>query len=77
MKKTGRAVVAHEATRQCGFGTEISATIAEEVFDSLKAPIVRIGGQFVPIPVSPPLEDMCRTLPEDIVRAVKKCVGVK
>lgn len=75
VQKTGRAVVAHEATRQCGFGTEISATIAEEAFGSLKGPIVRIGAPFVPIPVSPHLEDMCRTLPEDIVKAAKKCVG--
>ncbi|MCC8193490.1 MAG: alpha-ketoacid dehydrogenase subunit beta [Deltaproteobacteria bacterium] len=77
VKKTGRAVVAHEATRQCGFGAEISAAISEEAFDSLKSPVVRIGGPFVPIPVSPDLEDMCRTLPKDIVNAVRQCVGAR
>ena len=75
VKKTGRVVVAHEAVKQCGFGAELSATIAEEAFSNLKAPIVRIGAPFVPIPMTPHLEDLCRTLPEDIVAAVKQAVG--
>ena len=75
VKKTGRVVVAHEAVKQCGFGAELSATIAEEAFSNLKAPIVRIGAPFVPIPMTPHLEDMCRTLPKDIVAAVKQAVG--
>ena len=72
VRKTGRAVVAHEAVKQGGFGAEISATIAEEAFFSLKAPVARIGGPFVPTPVSPHLEDMCRTLPVHIVAAAKQ-----
>ena len=64
VRKTGRAVVAHEAVRQCGVGAELSATIAEEAFSSLKAPVTRIGAPFVPIPMSPVLEDLCRTLPK-------------
>ena len=75
VKKTGRAVVAHEAVRQCGFGAEISATVAEEAFSWLKAPVQRIGAPFVPIPMTPNLEDMCRTLPKDIVAAVKRAVN--
>ena len=75
VKKTGRVVVAHEAVKQCGFGAELSATIAEEAFSNLKAPIVRIGAPFVPIPMTPHLEDLCRTLPKDIVAAVKQAVG--
>jgi len=74
VRKTGRAVVAHEAVKQCGVGAELSATIAEEAFSSLKAPVTRIGAPFVPIPMSPVLEDLCRTLPKDIVAAVKKTV---
>lgn len=72
VKKTGRAVVAHEAVRQGGFGAEISATIAEEAFHQLKSPVVRIGAPFVPIPMSPHLEDLCRTLPKDIIKAVRR-----
>lgn len=75
VRKTGRAVVAHEAVKQGGFGAELSATIAENVFRSLKAPVVRIGAPFVPVPMSPKLEDMCRTLPENIVDAVRQAVS--
>lgn len=72
IQKTGHAVVAHEAVKQAGFGAEISATIAEEAFSCLKAPVVRIGAPFVPIPMTPHLEDMCRTLPKDIIAAAQK-----
>ena len=77
VRKTGRAVVAHEAVKQGGFGAELSATIAEEAFADLKAPVVRIGAPFVPIPMSPHLEDLCRTLPRDIAAAAKKAIGVR
>ena len=59
---------------QGGFGAEISATIAEEGFRSLKAPVVRIGAPFVPIPMAGNLEDMCRTTPVEIAAAVRKAV---
>lgn len=75
VRKTGRAVVAHEAVRQGGFGAELSATIAEEAFSFLKAPVVRIGAPFVPIPMSPHLEDLCRTLPSDIAAAARKAMA--
>ncbi len=74
VKKTGRVVVAHEAVRKCGFGAEISATIAEEAFDDLKAPVVRIGAPFVPIPMAGGLEDMCRVVAKDIAAGVKKAL---
>ncbi|WP_349687740.1 alpha-ketoacid dehydrogenase subunit beta [Acidaminococcus sp. DS4831] len=72
VKKTGHVVIAHEAVKQCGFGAEIAATISEEAFEYLKSPIVRIGAPFVPIPVSPVLEDLCRTTSNSIVDAVHK-----
>ena len=75
IKKTGRVVVAHEAVKQCGFGAELSATIAEEALSDLKGPIVRIGAPFVPIPMTPHLEDLCRTLPKDIAAAARKAVS--
>jgi len=75
VRKTGHAVVAHEAVKQGGFGAELSATIAEEAFQDLKAPVVRIGAPFVPIPMAPNLEDLCRTLAKDIVRSVKTALG--
>ena len=73
--KTGHAVVATEGPKQGGFGGEISATIAEEAFSSLKAPVQRLGGPFVPIPVAPNLEDLCRVTPADIAAAAKAALG--
>lgn len=48
VRKTGRLVVVHEASRTCGFGAEIAATVAEKAFDALKAPVVRLAGPDAP-----------------------------
>ena len=56
--KTGRVVIAHEATLHAGFGGEIAARIADKAFGSLKKPIKRVGAPFVPVPFSPALEDI-------------------
>ena len=50
VKKTGRCLVAHEATRFGGYGGELSATIQEECFYYLEAPIERVGGWDTPYP---------------------------
>jgi pyruvate/2-oxoglutarate/acetoin dehydrogenase E1 component len=55
-RKTGKVLVAHEATRSCGVGAEIAALIAEAAFEDLDAPIRRLTAPDVPIPFSPPLE---------------------
>jgi pyruvate dehydrogenase E1 component subunit beta len=49
-KKTGRAVVVYEAPKIMGYGAEISALLAEEALDYLKAPVVRVGGFGIPFP---------------------------
>jgi pyruvate/2-oxoglutarate/acetoin dehydrogenase E1 component len=56
VRKTGKVLVAHEATRSCGVGAEVAALIAEEAFEDLDAPVVRLTAPDVPIPFSPPLE---------------------
>lgn len=56
VRKTGRAVVVHEASRICGVGAEVSALIAEHAFAALKAPIVRLTGPDAPAPASYVLE---------------------
>ncbi len=48
--KTGRAVVAHEAPRTCGFGAELAATIQEKAMLHLEAPILRVTGFDTPFP---------------------------
>lgn len=56
VRKTGRAVIVHEAPKTCGFGAEISAAIAEDAMLYLKAPIMRVTGYDAVIPL-PRLED--------------------
>jgi pyruvate/2-oxoglutarate/acetoin dehydrogenase E1 component len=61
-RKTGKVLVAHEATRSCGTGAEIAALISEHAFEDLDAPVRRLTTPDVPIPFSPPLEQ--RVLPQ-------------
>jgi pyruvate/2-oxoglutarate/acetoin dehydrogenase E1 component len=60
-RKTGKVLVAHEATRSCGVGAELAALISEQAFEHLDAPLLRLTSPDVPIPFSPPLEQ--RVLP--------------
>jgi 2-oxoisovalerate dehydrogenase E1 component beta subunit len=50
VQKTGRCVIAHEATRFAGFGAELVATVQERCFWNLEAPIVRVAGYDTPYP---------------------------
>jgi pyruvate dehydrogenase E1 component beta subunit len=50
--KTGRLVVVHEAPHSCGFGAELSATVAERAILSLRGPILRVTGHDVAIPLA-------------------------
>ncbi|SEP26790.1 alpha-ketoacid dehydrogenase subunit beta [Trujillonella endophytica] len=69
--KTGRLVVADPAHRTCGAAAEISARVAEEGFDSLRAPIVRVTAPDVHPPFSPVLERLMYPTPERIHAAVR------
>ena len=57
VKKTGRALIVHEATKTGGPGGEIAALIGEHAFEHLDAPIVRVAPPDTPVPYSPPLEE--------------------
>lgn len=57
VKKTGRALIVHEATRTGGPGGEVAALIGEYAFEHLDAPIVRVAPPDTPVPYSPPLEE--------------------
>lgn len=53
VKKTGRCVIAHEATRTCGFGAELMSLVQEHCFHHLEAPIERVTGWDTPYPACP------------------------
>lgn len=75
VKKTGHALVAHEAVRFAGFGAEVAATIQELAFDWLDAPVARVGAAFTPIPFSPPLEKTVVPQVNHVVEAVKALIA--
>jgi 2-oxoisovalerate dehydrogenase E1 component len=69
--KTGKLVVAHEATQFCGFGSEIAAHVAEHCFWDLDGPVVRVGAPSHPIPYQKDLEAAMLPGPAEIARAAK------
>jgi pyruvate/2-oxoglutarate/acetoin dehydrogenase E1 component len=75
VRKTGKVLIAHEATRSCGFGAEVAALIAEEAFEHLDAPIVRMTAPDVPIPFSPPLEQAVLPQLEDLKEACRELLA--
>lgn len=72
LRKTKRLVIVHEAVKQGGVGAELAARAAEEMIDWLDAPIKRLGAPFVPVPFSPPLEQLVKISVADVVRTVKE-----
>ena len=73
VRKTGRVVIAHEATKISGFGGELAAQIAERAIDSLQAPIVRLGGIDAPFPYA--LENTYLPSPERVLRSIRKAAS--
>lgn len=74
VRKTGRLLVVHDAVVEFGVGAEIAATISTECFDSLRAPIRRLGAPFAPAPFAPQLETAYLPHPEAIAREITRTV---
>jgi pyruvate dehydrogenase E1 component beta subunit len=75
VKKTGRAIVVHEANRQFGIGGEIAAELSEQLFGVLKAPVMRLGGAECAVPFSKPLETAFAPAAAGIAELARSLVG--
>ena len=72
VRKTSKVLVLHEDNRTGGFGGEIAATIAEEAFEDLDAPVRRIAAPDCPVPFSPVLEKAFIPQVEDVVQGLRE-----
>jgi 2-oxoisovalerate dehydrogenase E1 component beta subunit len=72
VRKTSKVLVLHEDTRTGGFGAEIAATIAEDAFEDLDAPVKRIAAPDTPVPFSPALEKVFIPQVEDVLAGLRE-----
>jgi 2-oxoisovalerate dehydrogenase E1 component len=71
VRKTSRVIVAHEDVLSWGYGAEIAARIADELFDDLDAPVRRIGAMDTFVAYQPVLEDAILPQPDTILKAIR------
>jgi pyruvate/2-oxoglutarate/acetoin dehydrogenase E1 component len=74
IKKTGRAVIVHEACKTGGFGAEVATVIMENAFDYLDAPIKRVAGLDTPIPYATHLESSAIPNVAEIIAGAKELI---
>jgi len=72
VKKTNKVILVHEDVRTGGIAGELAAIIAEEAFEYLDGPIMRITAPDTPVPYSPPLEEFFFPKTSDIIRVAKQ-----
>lgn len=75
VKKTGRLLVADEDNKTCGVAAEVSAIVAEDAIDYLKAPILRNCSPDTPVPFSPPLEKAFMFGKDRILESVRRLMA--
>ncbi len=74
VRKTGRAIIVHEAPTTGGFGGEIAAIIADKAFDYLDGPVKRVGALFCPVPFFPEMEKFYLPSVERIIAAAQEII---
>ena len=75
VENTGRLVCVDEANPRCSIASDVSASVSQEAFDALKAPIQMVTAPHTPVPFSPALEDLYVPSAERIASAVRKTVS--
>jgi 2-oxoisovalerate dehydrogenase E1 component len=70
VKKTNKVIIAHEDTLTCGFGAEIAARIADELFEHLDAPVRRVAALDTFVAYAPQVEDAILPQVDDVARAI-------
>jgi pyruvate/2-oxoglutarate/acetoin dehydrogenase E1 component len=75
VQKTGKVLIAHEATRSCGVGAEVASLVSERAFEWLDAPVRRLTAPDVPIPFSPPLEQAVLPQLDDMKEACRELLA--
>jgi 2-oxoisovalerate dehydrogenase E1 component len=71
VRRTSRVIVAHEDVLSWGYGAEIAARIADELFDDLDAPVKRVAATDTFVAYQPTLENVILPQPEDLFRAIE------
>lgn len=72
VRKTSKAIVLHEDNKTGGVGAEVAALLAEDCFDSLDGPVLRIAAPDTPVPFSTPLEEFFLPKAGDVIAAARK-----
>jgi 2-oxoisovalerate dehydrogenase E1 component len=72
VRKTGKVLIVHEDTLTGGFGAEIAALVAGELFERLDAPVMRVAAKDTPVPYGPELENAMLPQETDIVKALTR-----
>ena len=72
VRRTSKVILLHEDNRTGGMGAELAAILAEEAFDDLDGPIIRITALDTPMPFSPPMEEVFLPQVSDVVAAARR-----